>query len=335
MRKVPVISFLPLILVLTLFSCSNGRKDALVVWTYDSFVSEWGPAAKIAELFTARTGIPVEFVSKGDGGALLAAVLEKETATGVDVVIGLDNILAPRALEAGVFSPVKFPGQAALDPALVVDPDMRLIPYDYGHFAIIWDSESGIPAPNSLSDLLDPAYGKQLIIMDPRTSTPGLGFLAWTQAVFGDGWESYWEKLKPSVLAMTPGWDTGYGLFTKGEAALALSYSTSPAYHKAYENSERYKTLAFPEGHPAQIELAGMTAWTKHSRDAKRFLEFLLSREAQALLPETQWMYPAIKLDRMPDSFSVVPDLKLIPAGVGDLRQDPEKAAAALSRGAD
>jgi len=94
--------------------------------------------------------------------------------------------------------------------------------------------------------------------MDPRTSTPGLGLLAWTQAVYGDNWEDYWKRLAPSILAMTPGWDTGYGLFTKGEAPLVLSYSTSPAYHKAYENSERYRALVFEEGHPLEIEMAGV-----------------------------------------------------------------------------
>jgi len=36
-------------------------------------------------------------------------------------------------------------------------------------------------------------------------------------------------------------------LFTQGEAPLVLSYSTSPAYHKAYENSERFKALQFTE----------------------------------------------------------------------------------------
>jgi len=145
--------------------------------------------------------------------------------------------------------------------------------------------------PASLEDLTKPEYSKKIILMDPRTSTPGLGFLAWTQAVYKDGWKDYWKRLAPSILVMTPGWDTGYGLFTKGEAPLVLSYSTSPAYHKAYEKTERYKALVFAEGHSAQIELAGILTSSRHKKDAEKFLDFLVSEEAQALLPETQWMY--------------------------------------------
>ena len=56
---------------------------------------------------------------------------------------------------------------------------------------------------------------------------------------------------------MTPGWSEAYGLFTKGEAPMVLSYTTSPAYHMVAENTERYQAAAFREGHYLQIEVAG------------------------------------------------------------------------------
>jgi ABC-type thiamine transport system substrate-binding protein len=39
-----------------------------------------------------------------------------------------------------------------VDKSLRVDPKNRLVPFDYGNFAIIWDSQSGIKPPASLAD---------------------------------------------------------------------------------------------------------------------------------------------------------------------------------------
>ncbi len=313
-------------------SCQAADAKNLSVWTYDSFVSEWGPAGKLAALYGEKTGTKVDFVSKGDGGALLASLLSGDKDLDADVVIGLDDRQAAQALKSAIFSPTKLSNLSKIDTKLLVDDKSRLVPYDYGNFAFIWDSESKIAPPSSLEDLTKPDYRKKVILMDPRTSTPGLGFLAWTQAVYKEGWKDYWKRLGPSVLAMTPGWDTGYGLFTKGEAPLVLSYSTSPAYHKAYEGTERYKALVFAEGHSVQIELAGVVSRSKHKKDAEKFLNFLLSEEAQAILPETQWMYPANSAAPLPPSFSVIPSgIVTLKALIADPLQDPETAAGILA----
>ena len=64
----------------------------------------------------------------------------------------------------------------------------------------------------------------------------------------------YWERLRPNLLTITDGWSAAYGMFTKGEVPIVLSYVTSPAYHVKYEQTERYKALDFPEGMFRQVE---------------------------------------------------------------------------------
>jgi len=301
-RCAPVlIALLPLALAC---SCGSPGRPGLTVYTYDSFVSEWGPGPRIATLFEKSTGIKVSLVSKGDAGQLLSSLLLEKDKPRADLAIGIDNLLAPKALAAGLFSPYRPAPAADIPPELILDKDWRLSPYDYGHFAIIWDSERLAAPPASLEELTLPKYARKLIIMDPRTSTPGLGLLAWSQAVYGQQWRGFWKRLRPSVLAMTPGWDSGYGLFTKGEAPLVLSYATSPAYHKEAERSERYKALSFPEGHVMQIEGAGILAGAARRRDAEKFMDFLLSPACQSELPATQWMYPANPKASLPASFS-------------------------------
>jgi len=69
----------------------NQADVELVIWTYDSFMSEWGPAGQIAEAFQKAYGAKLRFVSKGDGGALLSALLDGSRKPNADIIIGLDN----------------------------------------------------------------------------------------------------------------------------------------------------------------------------------------------------------------------------------------------------
>ena len=95
------------------------------------------------------------------------------------------------------------------------------------------------------------------------------------------------------MLTVTPGWSEAYGLFTKGEAPMVLSYTTSPAYHRIAESTDRYKAAGFSEGHYMQVEVAGITTTGAKNPLARRFMEFMLSPAFQDAIPETNWMFPA------------------------------------------
>ena len=94
---------------------------------------------------------------------------------------------------------------------------------------------------------------------------------------------------------MTPGWSEAYGLFTKGEAQMVLSYTTSPAYHIIAEGTERYQAAAFAEGHYLQVEVAGITANGAKNPLAQKFLAFMTGPAFQDTIPETNWMFPAAR----------------------------------------
>jgi thiamine transport system substrate-binding protein len=44
------------------------KEQALVIYAYDSFVSEWGPAGKVIPRFEALAGVKVTAISAGDAG---------------------------------------------------------------------------------------------------------------------------------------------------------------------------------------------------------------------------------------------------------------------------
>ncbi|TFG80494.1 MAG: thiamine ABC transporter substrate-binding protein [Spirochaetales bacterium] len=299
-----VITLLSTVLAL---SCAKPTNEALVVYVYDSFASEWGLGPVVLPAFEKETGIKVQLVSAGDAGQVLARAIDEKAAPKADVLLGIDNLLLPKAVAADILEPYK-PNRAGLVPAeLVPDALWRITPFDWGSFAIIWDSEKLGEPPVSLEALTKPEYERKLILMDPRTSSPGYGFLAWTKAVYGEGLADYWQRLAPSILTMSPGWDTGYGLFTAGEAPLVISYTTSPAYHAEYETPGRYRALIFPEGHPVQIEGAGIIKGSKHVKQARAFIDFLLSDTFQQAVPLSNWMYPILPDTPLPPSFDYAP----------------------------
>ena len=299
-----------------IFGCSkkaeSTRSKEVVVYTYDSFISEWGPGPKLAQLFQEKTGYTVEFVDCGDGVQILSRALLERKDTQADILLGLDNNTAEDALKSDILEAyLPKDAESVIDSELIalLDPQHKLIPYDYSHFALIYDTRSSVPEPHSLLDLTKGVYKKKIILMDPRTSTPGLGFVAWTRAIFGDAqskvsFDDYWEALKPNILTMAPGWSAGYGLFTNGEAPLVISYTTSPAANLEYDGIDYYKALVFDEGHYMQIEGAGILKDAPNKKLAKLFMDFLISEEAQSELPLTQWMYPANKNVVLPPSYA-------------------------------
>ena len=152
------------------------------------------------------------------------------------------------------------------------------------------------------------------MIENPKTSSPGLSMLHWTIAVFGeDGYLNYWKKLRKNLLSVTDSWSAAYGMFTKGEVPIVLSYVTSPAYHLEYEKTERYQAASFAEGHYRQIEFAGIIKGTKQVKRAQEFIDFMLSAKFQNAIPLTNWMYPVIQYQPLPDSFRIAREPKAVP----------------------
>jgi thiamine transport system substrate-binding protein len=124
------------------------------------------------------------------------------------------------------------------------------------------------------------------------------------KSVYGDKAGEAWEKLSKRVLTVTPGWSEAYGLFTKGEAPMVLSYTTSPAYHMIAEETERYQAAEFAEGHYAQVEVAALTKNAGDKELAREFLQFMVSPAFQDIIPQTNWMFPAAPTSApLPDAF--------------------------------
>lgn len=276
------------------------QTPVLTVYTYDSFVSEWGPGPAVKQAFEAECGCVLNLVSAGDGASLLGRIKLEGARSDADIVLGLDTGLVSDALETGLFMAHTI--EADLDlPVEWNDP--LFLPYDWGYFAFV--GNRGAAQPANFRDLA--ASDLKIVIQDPRSSTPGLGLLMWVKSAYGDEAAAIWEGLADNIVTVTPGWSEAYGLFLEGEADLVLSYTTSPAYHLIAEEDDSKVALPFSEGHYMQIEVAGKLAATDQPELADRFLRFMISDAFQSIIPTTNWMYPAaIPAGGLPGGFSTL-----------------------------
>lgn len=280
----------------------------LVVYTYDSFVSEWGPGPAIEAAFEAECACDLNFVGMGDGAALLARLRLEGARSDADVVLGLDTSLIAAAKETGLFAPTAVRADYTLP---ITWEDEVFVPYDWGYFAFVHDA--GLEAPANFKALGESDL--KIVIQDPRSSTPGLGLLMWVKAAYGDDAPVIWDGLADNIVTVTKGWSEAYGLFLEGEADMVLSYTTSPAYHLIAEEDDSKSAALFDEGHYMQIEVLGKLAGTDQGALADQFMEFMVSDAAQSVLPTTNWMYPAVIPDAgLPKGFEtlVVPEKALL-----------------------
>ncbi len=281
-------------------------KPTLTVYTYDSFASEWGPGPALKAGFEATCACVVEFVAAEDAISTLRRVQLEGATTKADVLVGLDTFIAGDARATGLFAPhgLDLGGLALTQPW--TDPDF--VPFDRGYFAFVYNKELVQTPPASFEELIALPDDFKIVVMDPRSSTPGLGLVVWIKQAYGDRAAEIWAGLKPHILTMTRGWSEGYGLFLDGEADMALSYSTSPAYHVVAENDTRYAAADFTEGYVQQVEISGILKSSPNQELARRFLSYMASPEGQKILPTTNWVYPVIDLGAdLPAAFGTPP----------------------------
>jgi thiamine transport system substrate-binding protein len=280
----------------------------LVIYTYTSFNSEWGPGPQIFSKFEEQCQCKLQIITPGDSGAVLNRAILEKNAPRADVLLGVSDSELAKSFAYDLWDPYRSPRLQQVPAELQLDAQHRVTPFDHGYLAFIYDSEKIREPPQSFDDLLAERFRQKIVISSPQTSSSGLSLLHWTIAAKGeDGFLEYWERLQPNLLTVTADWDTAYGLFTRGEVPLVLSYITSPAYHLEYEQTERYRAAIFREGHYRQIEFVGVLKNAKHAGRARAFIDFLLSPEAQRVLPTTNWMYPAIAVS-LPASYRVAPE---------------------------
>ena len=284
------------------------ESKTLTVVTHDSFsISD-----ELKKQFAQETGYTVTYVAPGDGGALVnQLILTKDSPLG-DVVYGIDNTFAGRAISQGVLTPyvpASLPASAA---ALKPDDSGSLTAIDFGDVCVNadknWFKAKNLAIPATLDDLAKPAYKNLLVVENPASSSPGLAWLTATVGAKGNpGYLDYWASLNNNGVKVVKGWTEAYstefsGSSGKGSRPLVVSYSTSPAF-EVPKGSKESNTTALLETCFRQVEYAGVIKGAQNQVGAQKFIDFMLSKQVQADIPGQMYMYPADTSVALPEEW--------------------------------
>lgn len=280
------------LLIVFILPTSVMAKEQLNILTYDSFTSEWGPGPSIEKSFEEICNCEINWSTADSSGALLSRVKLTNNKEGFDILLGIDDSLMFEAKDTKLFSNHSL-SKDSLNSLNIDWSDEIFVPFDYGYFSFIYNSSKLTNPPKSFDELAA-RDDIRIIIMDPRTSTPGLGLAKWIYQLKGDESKNFWTSLQDQIVITSKSWSDGYGLFLEGEGDVVLSYSTSPAYHAIAESDENYKAILFEEGHAEQIEVLGVLKNAPNKKLAEQFVKFAITKGFQDHIPYGNWMYPII-----------------------------------------
>ena len=70
-----------------------------------------------------------------------------------------------------------------------------------------------------------------------------------------------------------------------------------------FEENYDFSAINFEEGNYLTIEFSGILKSSKNKKQARKFMEFILSPEFQSVIPTTNIMYPVINIKNMPIAY--------------------------------
>ena len=270
----------------------------LRVLTHSSF----GVPKPLLAQFEKEAGVKLRISKAGDAGEMLNKLILTRKAPIADVVYGIDNTLAAKAIAADVLDAYSGPASQRAAAQTLPAP---LVPVDYGYvtinYDVQWFAKRKQTLPNSLEDLAQPAMASLLVVQNPATSSTGYAFLLATIGAMGEEKAfDWWARMRKGGVKVAKGWSEAYYTdFSRAEGGarpLVVSYATSPAAELFYSKEKLTQSptgsLSLPGAVFKQVEGVALVKGGQARPAAEKFIEFMRSAQVQKQLQTEMWMYP-------------------------------------------
>ena len=252
----------------------------------------------IFKAYTARTGVPINFIRLSTGELVARATAERNNPR-ADVIWGAPGDGFAAAKEAGLIEPYRPPTWERI-PAELRDRDGYYTAVAKNTLVFMSNAkllkEKNLKPPASWLDLLDPAYKGQIQTADARTSGTALTRILSIYYALGrdeDRAFDYQKKLHKNVQVYTK---SGGGCTVPaalGQATVCIAHmpDAMEAKKKGYD-----MVVTFPrEGVAAVIEGVALVKGAKNRELATKFIDWTFSQDMQDLLDKHDvYMLPTL-----------------------------------------
>lgn len=284
------------VLSLVLLAALAGPASAQTLNVYTAWPESL--SQPIFKAYTARTGVPINFIRLSTGELVARATAERNNPR-ADVIWGAPGDGFAAAKEAGILEPYRPPTWDRI-PAELKDRDAYYTAVSKNTLLFMSNAkllkEKNLKPPTSWLDLLDPAYKGQIQTADARTSGTALTRILSIYYAFGkdeDKAFDYQKKLHRNVQVYTK---SGGGCTIPaalGQAMVCIAHmpDAMEAKKKGYDMA-----VSFPkEGVAAVIEAVALVKGAKNREAATKFIDWTFTRDMQDLLDKNDvYMLPTL-----------------------------------------
>lgn len=302
-------------LLFTITACSSDDKDGDKGGEGDTVVLYSPHPAETINLLTKefedKTGIKTEVVAAGTGQLLNRIEAEDGDPLG-DVLWG--GGAESLAAFSEFFEPYESPELEHIDP-VYYDPDFKWLGESPLPMIIMYNKDliAEEDVPTSWKDLLKPEFKGKIAMADPAESGSAYTIMATMVSAYGkdtDGWDfikDFYDALDDIIVGSSGGVYKGVA---DGEYALGLTLEKA-AYPYVLEGAP--VDMVYPdEGTTAVPDGVAIVRGAKNMENAKKFVDFALSKETQEIMAE-ELQRRSIRNDvDAPDGLPALADIKLV-----------------------
>ena len=285
------------ILVLTLLCGCALAEGSLVL--YYSHASDWSDP--IIQGFSEKYDVDVELVGLGTG-ELISRIIAESANPQADILWGgvVESYIPIEEYLASYESP-QIPN---LQEGTWDEDNFKWYPFDLEPMVMIYNTEMVEEAPTAWADLLREEFKGTIASADPVQSPSAFGVIQSIIAAYGQedgGGYEFLEKLVPQLDGkLTSGSSAVYKGVSNGEYAVGLTYEEAALKYIA---AGATIDVVYPtEGTGILISPVAMVNGAPNAENAKLFIDYVLSEEAQSQLAAVNRRSSRTDIE-LPDNF--------------------------------
>lgn len=309
-KSLTIVSAAFAVISFSFFGCQKKQVQNLKVY---SIIHDEETEA-LTKLFTEKTGIPVNYL-RSTTGELVNRVISEKANPQADILLGGASSYHIQAAKEGALENYSSPLAKSL-PSYAVAPDNSwtgfcLLTLGIGvnekRFA---EKFPNMPFPASWEDLLNPAFKGEIVMTNPVASSTGYLFVQNQLQRLGNekGWE-YLLSLTKNVGQFPDSGSAPAKLLGTGEYAIGVSYLHALTKYNAQGFNVR--PIAPPQS-VGDVDCVSILKNTKNLSAAKKFVDFILSPEAQSLMSSITYTTPVNPEAKGPESGISISEIDLI-----------------------